>query len=79
MREQARREQIPKLLEMVGLKGREKDLMGKYSKGMQHRIGIAQALLDDPELTSSIGVEFVYIIAFLFIGWFALRRAQISE
>jgi ABC-2 type transport system ATP-binding protein len=50
MNGQDRKEQIPKLLEMVGLKGREKDLIGKYSKGMQQRIGIAQALLNDPEL-----------------------------
>ncbi|MEM3728806.1 MAG: ABC transporter ATP-binding protein [Candidatus Bathyarchaeia archaeon] len=50
MSEQQRREQIPKLLEIVGLKGREKDLIGKYSKGMQQRLGIAQALLNDPEL-----------------------------
>ncbi|MBS7636187.1 ABC transporter ATP-binding protein [Candidatus Bathyarchaeota archaeon] len=50
MTEQQRREQIPKLLEMVGLKGREKDFIGKYSKGMQQRLGIAQALLNDPEL-----------------------------
>jgi ABC-2 type transport system ATP-binding protein len=50
MTTQERKEQIPKLLEMVGLKGREKDLIGKYSKGMQQRIGIAQALLNDPEL-----------------------------
>lgn len=50
MTRQQRKEQIPKLLEMVGLKGREKDFVGKYSKGMQQRIGIAQALLNDPEL-----------------------------
>lgn len=50
MSEQKRRERIPKLLEMVGLKGREKDLVGKYSKGMQQRLGIAQALLNEPEL-----------------------------
>ena len=48
--EQQRTEQIPKLIEMVGLKGRENDLIGKYSKGMQQRIGIAQALLNNPEL-----------------------------
>lgn len=47
---QQRRERIPKLLDMVGLKGREKDLIGKYSKGMQQRLGIAQALLNEPEL-----------------------------
>jgi len=45
-----RKEQIPKLLEMVGLKGRERDFVGKYSKGMQQRLGIAQALLNEPEL-----------------------------
>ena len=50
MTAQERREQIPKLIEMVGLKGRERDLIGKYSKGMQQRIGIAQALLNEPEL-----------------------------
>jgi ABC-2 type transport system ATP-binding protein len=50
MNEQERKEQIPKLLEIVGLKGREKDFIGKYSKGMQQRLGIAQALLNKPEL-----------------------------
>jgi ABC-2 type transport system ATP-binding protein len=50
MTEQQRKEQIPKLIEMVGLKGRENDLIGKYSKGMQQRIGIAQSLLNNPEL-----------------------------
>ncbi len=50
MTRQKRMEQIPKLLDMVGLKGREKDFVGKYSKGMQQRLGIAQALLNEPEL-----------------------------
>jgi ABC-2 type transport system ATP-binding protein len=50
MAEQQRKEQIPKLIDMVGLKGRENDLIGKYSKGMQQRIGIAQAVLNNPEL-----------------------------
>ena len=50
MTEQERKEQIPKLVELVGLKGRENDFIGKYSKGMQQRIGIAQALLNNPEL-----------------------------
>src|SRR4030042_1959377 len=50
MTEQQRKEQIPKLVELVGLRGRENDLIGKYSKGMQQRIGIAQALLNNPEL-----------------------------
>ncbi|MEM2953429.1 MAG: ABC transporter ATP-binding protein [Candidatus Bathyarchaeia archaeon] len=50
MSPQQLKDRIPKLLEMVGLKGREKDLIGKYSKGMQQRLGIAQALLNEPEL-----------------------------
>jgi ABC-2 type transport system ATP-binding protein len=50
MTKQQRKEQIPKLVELVGLKGRENDLIGKYSKGMQQRIGIAQTLLNNPEL-----------------------------
>jgi ABC-2 type transport system ATP-binding protein len=50
MTEQERKEQVPKLLGMVGLKGRERDFIGKYSKGMQQRLGIAQALLNGPEL-----------------------------
>jgi ABC-2 type transport system ATP-binding protein len=50
MTEQERKEQIPQLVELVGLRGRENDFIGKYSKGMQQRIGIAQALLNNPEL-----------------------------
>lgn len=50
MSQQQRKDQLPKLFELVGLKGRENDLIGKYSKGMQQRLGIAQALLNDPEL-----------------------------
>lgn len=50
MTEQQRRDQLQKLFELVGLKGRENDLIGKYSKGMQQRLGIAQALLNEPEL-----------------------------
>lgn len=34
MTQQQRSEQIPKLIDLVGLKGRENDLIGKYSKGM---------------------------------------------
>lgn len=47
---QERREQIPELLETVGLEDRGRDRIGKYSKGMQQRIGIAQALINSPEL-----------------------------
>jgi ABC-2 type transport system ATP-binding protein len=61
MSQQELKIQIPKLIDLVGLKGRENDLIGKYSKGMQQRIGIAQALLGSPELVvldePSIGLD----------------------
>jgi ABC-2 type transport system ATP-binding protein len=38
------------LLEMVGLKGWEKMPVKQFSKGMQQRLGLAQALLHNPEL-----------------------------
>ncbi len=38
------------LLDQVGLKGREKDSIKKYSKGMLQRLGLAQALIRDPDL-----------------------------
>ncbi len=41
---------IGEMLEFVGLKGREKDKLGGFSHGMKQRLGIAQALLHDPEL-----------------------------
>jgi len=50
MSKEQRRKQIPNLLDMVGLRERGNDLIGKYSKGMQQRLGMAQALLDEPKL-----------------------------
>lgn len=38
------------LLESVGLADRAKDSIKKYSKGMLQRLGLAQALLHDPDL-----------------------------
>lgn len=38
------------LLAMVGLDGRGNDRVKKYSKGMVQRLGLAQALLNDPQL-----------------------------
>ncbi|EAQ79013.1 ABC transporter ATP-binding protein [Blastopirellula marina] len=45
-----RRERIDKLIEMVGLKWAERRQLKEYSKGMTRRIGLAQALINDPEL-----------------------------
>jgi ABC-2 type transport system ATP-binding protein len=41
---------IPDVLELVGLDGRAADRFGQYSLGMKQRLGIAAALLGDPEL-----------------------------
>jgi ABC-2 type transport system ATP-binding protein len=41
---------IDEVLEVVGLAGRENDKASTYSLGMKQRLGIAAALLPDPEL-----------------------------
>ncbi len=41
---------IYKMLDFVGLNGREKDKVGGFSHGMKQRLGIAQTLLHDPDL-----------------------------
>ena len=46
----ARRRQAAEAVELVGLSGRESEPIGSYSKGMQQRIGLAQALVGDPAL-----------------------------
>src|SRR6185369_13744439 len=38
------------LLEMVGLSQTRTRSVGEFSKGMQRRIGLAQALINDPDL-----------------------------
>ncbi len=38
------------LIELVGLKGRDKELVTRFSKGMRQRLGLAQAMLHDPDL-----------------------------
>lgn len=40
---------IDMLLEMVGLQHQAKRRIGEYSKGMARRIGLAQALINDPD------------------------------
>ncbi len=45
-----RRRRIDELLDMVGLAAVQFRPVREYSKGMQRRIGIAQALINDPEL-----------------------------
>src|SRR5690349_2780508 len=45
-----RRQRIPQLLELVGLSEAAQRTLAGFSKGMLQRIGLAQALLNDPEL-----------------------------
>ncbi|MFT3686349.1 MAG: ABC transporter ATP-binding protein [Phycisphaerales bacterium] len=45
-----RLKRIDELLDMVGLTSVQHRAVKEYSKGMQRRIGIAQALINDPEL-----------------------------
>jgi ABC-2 type transport system ATP-binding protein len=45
-----RKRRIPELLELVGLKDWAHTRLGKYSKGMLQRVGLAQALIHSPDL-----------------------------
>src|SRR5579863_9368152 len=45
-----RRRRAQELIEMVGLSADKKRILKEYSKGMRQRIGLAQALINDPEL-----------------------------
>jgi ABC-2 type transport system ATP-binding protein len=38
------------LLELVGLRGRDRESVRRFSKGMYQRLGLAQALMHDPDL-----------------------------
>ncbi|URZ02934.1 ABC transporter ATP-binding protein [Clostridium felsineum] len=45
-----RKEKVKEVIEIVGLSGREKDTINTYSLGMKQRLGIAQALLNNPQI-----------------------------
>jgi len=45
-----RRVRVPELLELVGLKPWQHNRIREFSKGMRQRVGIAQALVSDPQL-----------------------------
>lgn len=65
-----RRERIRKLLKTVGLEKKAAEPLRKFSKGMLQRVGIAQALINDPELI---------ILDEPMSGLDPLGRAQIRE
>jgi ABC-2 type transport system ATP-binding protein len=43
-------ERVPKLLERVGLADRAQEPISRFSKGMVQRLGLAQALINEPDL-----------------------------
>src|SRR5262249_50178016 len=45
-----RQKKAQELIEMVGLRADRKRILKEYSKGMKQRIGLAQALINDPQL-----------------------------
>jgi len=45
-----RKERAKELIELVGLSGAKRRPLREYSKGMTRRIGLAQALINDPQL-----------------------------
>ena len=50
MSKSKRKEVIPDLLELVGLGDRAETQLREFSKGMLQRVGLAQTLLNDPDL-----------------------------
>jgi ABC-2 type transport system ATP-binding protein len=44
------RSSAARLVEEVGLGRRGKDLIGRYSRGMRQRLGVARALINDPDV-----------------------------
>jgi ABC-2 type transport system ATP-binding protein len=44
------RERVSKLLAIVGLADRAREPIARFSKGMVQRLGVAQAMINDPEL-----------------------------
>ncbi|HIE44255.1 MAG TPA: ABC transporter ATP-binding protein, partial [Candidatus Omnitrophica bacterium] len=45
-----RKERIDFLIDLFGIKGYQRRAVGEYSKGMARRIGLAQVLINDPDL-----------------------------
>ena len=50
MSPQLRRQRVEELIQLVGIQHARRRQLREYSKGMTRRIGLAQALINDPEL-----------------------------
>lgn len=50
LKDEERKRRTEQLLSMVGLDQVRRRVVGEFSKGMQRRIGLAQALINDPDL-----------------------------
>jgi ABC-2 type transport system ATP-binding protein len=50
MKRDVLKRRVPEVLDLVGLLSRSKNKIREFSKGMQQRVGLAQAILNDPEL-----------------------------
>ena len=50
MRRADRRRRIPEVLEQVGIANKSRQLIGRLSRGQRQRVGLAVALLPDPEV-----------------------------
>jgi len=49
LNDRERKQRTEQLLEMIGLKHAQQRIVGEFSKGMARRIGLAQALINDPD------------------------------
>lgn len=50
LRDRELKKRVDELIELVGLKEARKRRLGEYSKGMARRLGLAQALINNPDL-----------------------------
>ncbi len=78
-----RQEKIDRLLALVGLEERQKEPIGRFSTGMRRKLGIARALVHDPEVlfldepTSGLDPEAQRMIRELIIELSADRRMTV--
>jgi ABC-2 type transport system ATP-binding protein len=76
-------DRVPRLLERVGLADRARESIGRFSKGMVQRLGLAQALVNEPDLlvldepTEGLDFEGRRAIRTLVEEWRGERRSAI--